>query len=63
MSDYYLTSSYSVSAIMSHVVLRFRIKRRDLLIMFYKILHGHVDVDRPELVNTRLTRGNDLKFI
>ena len=33
--------------------------------MFYKILHGHVDVDLPDyiLVNTRFTRGNDLKFI
>ena len=33
--------------------------------MFYKILHGHVDVHLPDcvLVNTRFTRGNDLKFI
>ena len=35
--------------------------------MFYKILHGYVDVDLklPDcvLVNTRSTRGNDLKFI
>ena len=33
--------------------------------MFYKIQHGHVDVDLPDynLVNTRLTRGNDLTFI
>ena len=28
-------------------------------------MHGHVDVDPPDcaLVNTRFTRGNDLKFI
>ena len=33
--------------------------------MFYKLLHGHVDVNLPDyiLVNTRLTRGNDLMFI
>ena len=33
--------------------------------MFYKIVHGYMDVDLPDyiLVNTRLTRGNDLKFI
>ena len=33
--------------------------------MFYKTLHGHVDVDLPDyiLVNTRLTRGNDLEYI
>ena len=33
--------------------------------MFYKILHGHVDVDLPDyiLVNKRLTRGNDLNYI
>ena len=31
--------------------------------MFYKILHSHVDVVLPDYkANTRLTRGNDLKF-
>ena len=33
--------------------------------MFFKLLHGHVDVDLPDyiLANTRVTRGNDLTFI
>ena len=33
--------------------------------MFYKTLHSHMDVDLHNyiLVNTRLTRGNDLKLI
>ena len=65
MSDYYLTSS--VSAMLSDLKWnKIEIQNKEVrLIMFYKILHGHVDVDLPDytLVNTRLTRENDLKFI
>ena len=35
------------------------------LILFYKIIHGQVDLALPNYIqtNTRFTRGNDLKFI
>ena len=65
MSDYYPTSS--VSAMLFYLKWnKIEIQNKEMrLIMFYKILHGHVDVNLPDcvLVNTRFTRGNDLKFV
>ena len=65
MSDHYLISS--VSAVLFYLKWnKIEIQNKEVrLIMFYKILHGHVDVDIPDyiLVNTRFTRGNDLRFI
>ena len=65
MSDNYPTSS--VSTILFYLKWnKIEIQNKVMrLIMFYKTLHGHVDVDLPDyiLVNTRLTRGNDLEYI
>ena len=44
----------------------YRIKQNTIKIQLrYKIFHGHMDVDLSDnmLVNARLTRGYDLKFI
>ena len=65
MSDYYLTSS--VSAMLHRLewnTIESQVKVLSL-ILFYKIIHGQVDLALPNYIqtNTRLTRGNDLKFI
>ena len=60
MSDYYPTSS--VSAMLFYLKWnKIEIQNKEVrLIKFYKILHGHVDVDLPDyiLVNTKLIRGS-----
>ena len=65
MSDYYPISS--VSAMLSYLKSnKIEIQNKEVrLKMFYKTLHGHVDVDLPDyiLVNTTLNSGNDMKFI
>ena len=65
MSDYHYTSS--VSTMLHHLkwnTVESQVKVLSL-VLFYKIIHGQVDVVLPYYFqgNTRLTRGNDLKFI
>ena len=51
MSDYYLTSS--VSAMLFYLKWnKIEIQNKEMrLIMFYKIMHDHVDVDPPDCVH------------
>ena len=65
MSDYYLKSS--VSAMLHRLewnAIEYQVKVLSL-VLFYKIIHGQVDLALPNYIQTnpRLTRGNDLKFI
>ena len=57
----------SVSAMLHRLewnIIEYQVKVLSL-VLFYKIIHGQVDLALPNYIQTnpRLTRGNDLKFI